>query len=198
MVRINLLPIREILRRRELKQFILMASVALAAVVGVMLVTYLFFSFKQSSLEAEKKGLTVKLQKLKEQNKRIQSLEDEINRLQKQVKTVEQLTKIRDTPAPFMSALAQTIPDEVWVGSITKTGKSFSLDGTGLDNTVVVKFVENLQKIRQGFTAESLWVNPKDPNSVSFFTNVKLVQIVATGGAGGAGTMNFKITGNVR
>jgi len=137
MVRINLLPIRETLRKRELKQFALLAVVIIVAALGLMVLSYTFFSYRVSSLQADQKAQQTKLDKLKEQNKEIEALKNEITRLQKQADTIERLTKIRDTPAPFMAALSLATPDEVWISAISKTGRNFTLDGTGIDNTVV-------------------------------------------------------------
>jgi type IV pilus assembly protein PilN len=198
MVRINLLPIRETLRKRELKQFGLFVIVAFVATLGIMALTYLFFTSRVSSLEDEQRTQQAKLNQLKEKNKEIEVLRNEITRLQKQVDTIERLTKIRDTPAPFLSALSLAIPDEVWIAGISKTGPRFELDGTGVDNTVVVNFVERLQRIREGFTEKQPWVDPNMKDQRSYFTDVKLVQIVATGGGTGLGTMGFKIVGNIR
>ena len=164
-----------------------------------MVCTAVFFSWKISSLEKDKKVHETKLNQLKEKNKEIEELKNRIARLQRQVDTIQRLTKIRDTPAPFMAALALAIPDEVWVNSITKTGRSFALEGVGVDNTVVVNFVQRLQSIKQGFTLKQPWANPAVPTDHTFFTDVKLLQIVAsTAGAGGLGTMSFKIIGNLR
>jgi len=197
MVRINLLPIRETLRKRELKQFALFAVVAFVSTLGIMAATYFYFSYRVSSLEDQQRSQQQKLNQLKEKNKEIEVLRNEITRLQKQVDTIERLTKIRDTPAPFLAALSIAIPDEVWVASISKTGHSFTLDGTGVDNTVVVNFVERLLRIRHGFTDQQPWMDATK-GQVSYFTNVKLVQIVATAGGTGLGTMSFKIVGNIR
>jgi type IV pilus assembly protein PilN len=199
MVRVNLLPIREILRKRELKQFLLLTAVIVASTFGLMVCTAVFFSWKISSLEKDKTVHETKLNQLKQKNKEIEDLKNRIARLQRQVDTIEKLTKIRDTPAPFMAALALAIPDEVWVTGITKTGRSFALDGVGVDNTVVVNFVQRLQSVKQGFTAKQPWANPAVPTDHTFFSDVKLLQIVATtGAAGGLGSMNFKIVGNLR
>jgi hypothetical protein len=151
-------------------------------------------------LEKDKTVHEIKLKQLKEKNKEIEDLKNRIARLQRQVDTIERLTKIRDTPAPFMDAVALAIPDEVWVTAITKTGRSFALDGVGVDNTVVVNFVQRLQSIKQGFTAKQPWANPAVPTDKTFFADVKLLQIVATTGAaaGGLGSMSFKIVGNLR
>lgn len=199
MVRVNLLPIRELLRKRELKQFLLLTAVIVASTFGLMVCTAVFFSWKISTLENDKKVHETKLNQLKEKNKEIEELKNRIARLQRQVDTIQRLTKIRDTPAPFMAALALAIPDEVWLNSITKTGRGFALEGVGVDNTVVVNFVQRLQSIKQGFTLKQPWANPAVPTDHTFFTDVKLLQIVAsTAGAGGLGTMNFKIIGNLR
>ncbi len=201
MVRINLLPIREILRNRELKQFGLFAIAAVVSAFALMLVAYLYLSWSISAYQARQSNLQKELTQLKQKNKEIEDLKSRITRLQKQVDTIERLTKTRDTPAPFMAAVSTAIPDEVWVTTITKSGKNFALDGTGVDNTAVVHFVERLQKVRQGFTAKQPFINPANPNDKSFFSDVNLVQVLAASGTPsgpGLGTMSFKITGSVR
>jgi type IV pilus assembly protein PilN len=198
MVRINLLPIREILRKRELKQFAVLSIGLLASTIALMVMTYLFFSWKQAGLEEERRTQSAKLEGLKKKNAEIEELKTRITRLQKQVDTIQKLTKTRDTPAPFLQAVSLAIPDEVWLMSISKSGKNFALDGVGLDNTVVVNFVQRLQRIKEGFTERNPYLEPNAPAGQSFFSNVKLVQIVsAAGGKGGLGTMSFKIVGNL-
>jgi type IV pilus assembly protein PilN len=198
MVRINLLPIRDLLRKKELKQFALFAGATLLAVVGLMVVTYLYFSMTIGGLQKEQSSLQARLNKLKQDNKEIEDLKNKITSLQKQVDTIEKLTKTRDTPAPFMAALSLATPDEVWLSAISKGGKGFSLDGTGVDNTAVVNFVSRLQKIRQAFTVRQPFINPSDPKDTSFFGEINLVQVVAGSGSGGLGTVSFKIVGSLR
>jgi type IV pilus assembly protein PilN len=204
MVRINLLPIREILKKRELKQFAVYSGTILIAAVAVMVLAYMVFSYKVSGLEKEKTVQQKKLAELKEKNKEIETLKAEITRLQKQVDTIQNLTKIRDTPAPFMAAISRALPDEVWLTSITKSGKSFTLEGLGLDNTVVVKFVENLQALKKGFFDRQFGTGSDKDGNLPFFTDVKLVQVVAAtsgaarGGTPGLSTMNFKVVGQIR
>jgi type IV pilus assembly protein PilN len=198
MVRINLLPIREILRKRELKQFAVLSVIILVSALGLMVFTYLFFTWKVADLENQKRAHQAELDGLKKQNQEIEDLKNRIDRLKRQVDTIQKLTKTRDTPAPFMAALTVAMPEEVWLSSINKTGKGFALDGVGVDNTVVINFVQNLQRIREGFTEKQPWVDPNNPNDKPFFTNVKLVQIVTAGGAGSLAAMNFKIVGSLR
>jgi type IV pilus assembly protein PilN len=199
MVKINLLPIREILRKRELKQFGLLAAIIFAVTIVIMIGAFLIFSFKVSDLEALQKQRQSRLASLKEKNKEIEELRNKITRLQKQVETIKQLTQKRDTPAPFMQALCLAIPDEVWVQSVVKAGKHFTLDGTGVDNTVVVNFVHNLQRIRDNFSEKEPYVSDGPEKNKTFFNDVRLVQIAIAQGAGpGLNTMSFKIVGNLR
>ncbi len=186
MVRINLLPIRDILRKRELKQLGVVAVAVLVAVIGTMAVAYLVLAGQVDSLERHKAAQQKKLETLKKENQQINADKAEIARLEKQLDTVNRLTNVRETPAPLLAALAKAMPDEVWLHSISQAGKGFTIQGEGIDNTVVVNFVQRLQRIR----------GEKD---APFFPEVKLVNIVrqrgAAAGGTGLGTMAFTVQG---
>lgn len=198
MVRINLLPIRDILRKRELKQFGITIAAIVVGALALGAAMYFYFDMQKTRLEADKARHSSELASLKKKNKEIADLKNEITRLQKQVDTIQKLTKVRDTPAPFMAALSFAMPDEVWLKTISKSGKSFSVDGIGVDNTVVVNFVERLQKVRKRFTDQRPWKDPKDPKEEGFFDSVKLVSIVAGTSRTGLGQVNFKVVGKLR
>jgi type IV pilus assembly protein PilN len=198
MVRINLLPIRGILRRRELKQFIIIAAAALASAVLIMVALYLYFDWVTTELQGKQSRLQAKLTELKQKNQRIGELLNEITRLQKQVDTIQKLTKTRDSPAPFLGAVSLATPDEVWITSLTKQGQSFSLDGTGADNRVVVNFVHQLQRVKKGFTKARPFMDKANKDEQSFFSDVKLLQIVAASKPGGLAAVQFKVTGTIR
>jgi len=195
MVRINLLPVREILRKRDLKQFAVAAAAIVLAAVLVMVGTWWWLSSRISDLQAQKAAEQKKLAELQKQNERINRLKAEITTLERQRDTIKQLTQSRDTPAAFMSAVASAVPDEVWLTRIDKSGNSFNLQGQGLDNTVVVKFVENLQKIKKDAVLKRQGAPAGQKPNQPFFSSVKLVQTVRTGG--GPGEIQFGITGTL-
>lgn len=195
MVRINLLPVREILRKRELKQFAIAAAAIMVVAVLGMVGTYWWLSTRISDLQAQKASEQRKLAELQKQNERINKLKAEIATLERQRDTIKQLTQSRDTPAGFMVALASAVPDEVWLTKIDKSGKTFSLQGQGLDNTVVVKFVENLQKVKKDAVLKRQGLPAPQPPNQPFFSSVKLVQTVR--GGSGPGEIQFGITGTL-
>jgi Tfp pilus assembly protein PilN len=198
MVRINLLPIRSILRLRELKQFVILAVAALVSSLALMAAIWFYVDQKIQGLQTELKGKQSELSALKVKTKEIENLKNEIARLEKQVDSIQKLTKTRNTPAPFMSAVSLAVPDEVWINNISKQSQSFSLDGVGADNTVVVNFVNKLQQIRQGFTRKRPYIDKNNPDDKPFFQNIKLLQVVASNKPGGLAAVDFKITGTLR
>jgi type IV pilus assembly protein PilN len=194
MVRINLLPVRETLRKREINYFVIF-TVAVFAFVGIAMAgTYLYLSGQIGSLVSERTRQENRLKLLKKKNQAINKLKREITRLERQVKTINRLTKVRDTPAPFMAAISVAIPDEVWLSAMRKSGKSFVLSGVGADNTVVVNFVNRLQRVREGFTVERWEIDKNNKKEKPFFSRVKLLQTVV----GKGGLVRFKIVGNIR
>jgi len=201
MVKINLLPIRQTLRRKALKKFGLISAGVLAGAILIMVGAWFYMDWVISDLKKREGNLKVQLDKLVAANKEIEKLKEEINRLQKQVETIKDLTKKRDNPARFLSAVSLAIPDEVWVDTISKTGRSFAVSGTGVDDTAVVKFVQQLQDLRKDFTKQDRWRKKDDPKDEPFFTDVKLLQSVSAtsgGGTTGLGVKQFKIVGNLK
>ncbi|MFC1833157.1 PilN domain-containing protein [Thermodesulfobacteriota bacterium] len=198
MVRINLLPIRDTLRKRELKNFGIVAAVMVAVAIAIVLGLWWYLSMQIEKLGEAKRVQEQSLTKLKKENEEIAKLNEEIKRLQRQVDTIKKLTSVRDTPAPFMKAVSMSIPPEVWITSLTKSGSSFTIDGVGVDNTVVVNFVQNLQAIRKDFSVKRPKVDPTVKTDTPFFGRVKLTQVVRSAGRGGLGSMKFRIVGSIR
>jgi type IV pilus assembly protein PilN len=193
MVRINLLPVRETLRKRELKYFIIFTATVLVLVASGIGLSYIYLTDQIADRRAERKSHTVKLNNLKKKNQSINKLKTEITRLERQVKTINKLTKVRDTPAPFMAAVSVAIPDEVWLKTIQKSGRNFSVSGEGVDNTVIVQFVRNLQSVRKKFTRDKWKLTSEYKKEGPFFRSVRLVNTSLSKGG-----VKFKIVGSLR
>ncbi len=197
MVRINLIPIRSILRKRELKEFGVMTGAILAVAVVIAAGVYFLVSTKVGNLQRELAAEQARLTDLRNKNKEINTLSQQLARLKSQVTTIEKLTKERVSPVRFMEALSHALPDEVWINTLTNKKKNFELTGTGIDDTAIVKFVRDLQRVRKDFTQNRLFVynEGKEP---TFFANVKLLQTVQSKGKKGLGAKDFKIVGSIR
>ncbi len=194
MVRINLLPIRSLLRKRELKQFYVIAGVIMAAAFVVMGMVYVYYDSYITKLQEEKAGKNKELADLKQKNKEIADLKAKVESLNQQVKSVRDLTKKRISPAPFMQAVSLAIPADVWLNKIAKTDTGFQLAGSGVDNTVVVDFVQRLQRLKRKQVEPGA---AKDEQDKEFFSKVELKRVTRAAGRGGLDEIQFEISGVV-
>jgi len=112
---------------------------------------------------------------------------------------------VESNPDRFMRSYYLTCPFHESVAFSRMVDHAFLSDDSAVQrtvfdsgHTVVVNFVERLQKVRKGFTEQRPWIDPKNPKEESFFSDVKLVSVVAGSARAGLGTVNFKIVGSLR
>lgn len=189
MIRINLLPIREILRKKDLKQFIKDSILGAGMTIVLMIAAYFYydmdFQYLQSQVGSEKK----KREELAEKNKQLIPLKNEELRLKRQVEESRRLVERKESIALLLEAVSTTIPDEVWLDQLEKhQNQEFFFRGKAKDNKSVMKFVEDLKSIKL-----------KNEESV-LFGDVKLRELSAVQGPqeGGEQTMMFTIAGSMK
>lgn len=201
MVRINLLPIREILRKRYLKKFIVFSCAAFAVIVGIMALWYYAMTLKLSRLAEQRTALGKEQAALAEKNKAIDALVAKEGQLKRRLEEFRRLIEDRDSVAHLMSAISQSIPEDVWLDSFEKTRNSeFALIGRGLDNNSIMAFVDKLQTLKRNFSQVGGTQNSPKKDEETFFAEVKLDKLGAAADAKdeGKGTANFKIVGRIR
>jgi type IV pilus assembly protein PilN len=201
MVRINLLPIREILRKRYLKRFILLSCAALAVTVGIMALWYFAESMKLSHLAERRASLDKKQASLAEHNKAIDILVAKEAQLKKRLEEFRRLIEDRDSVARLMAAVSQSIPDDLWLDSLEKSkNREFALIGRGLDNNSIITFVDRLQTLKGNFSETNTYQDASRKDEPAFFAEVKLDKLGSATETkeDGRGTVNFKIVGRIR
>lgn len=201
MVRINLLPIREILRKRDLKRFMLLSCASLAIVLALMVVWFLVANRKQTALAENRTRLQAKVEELTEQTKGLQQIAAEERKENAQVEEIRKIIQNRDSVALFMEAISKTIPDDIWLEFMEKDqNRRFVLTGKCFDNNSVMSFVEKLQKVSRDINARVLLTETTSQKSVPLFADVKWEGIEAAKGSSdsGKGTIDFKVSGRFR
>src|SRR5512145_510192 len=110
MIRINLLPVREIKaevsRRRELTLGALCLSLTLVTIAAVYLVQY----GRVSALENELEGLRGELAKLNVQAKGVADLEAKIREVKSKHQVIEDIDKKKAGPVRVMQSLSAATP----------------------------------------------------------------------------------------
>jgi len=143
MVLINLLPHREEKRRQRKQAFF--ATMMLAALVGVLLVM-LWFGLEQQRLstqQARNAFLNEEITKLDAQIKDVASLKTEIEALKARQKAVEDLQTDRNMPVHLLTELVKQTPDGMFLSKIRQEGDFVMVNGVAQTNERVSEFLRN-------------------------------------------------------
>lgn len=145
MAKINLLPWREAYRQEKKREFLgIVGGIGLAAAFGA----YIWVSSVQSAIE--------------NQNARNQLLNQEISKLDAQVKEISEIKKVRDdllarikvitdlegtrpVIVRYFDELARSIPDGVWISSAERKGNVVTIEGVAESYNRIASFLRNLE-----------------------------------------------------
>lgn len=185
MILINLLPHREIARKRRKELF--NVSLGLSVFVGGLIagLIFLWFQSQISSQQDQNQLLQSEISKFDLQIKEIAGLEGEIAALLARQKAVEDLQADRNMPVYLLTELVQQLPDGVYVSSLRQEGQNVALQGVAQSNERVSELLRNLANNSPWFSrpelveivAGSVNLTPRDVRRVSNFQiRVKLVR----------------------
>lgn len=146
MIRINLLPHRELKRQARRRQFGVLAVVVAAIGLGVVGMVGLFIGQQISSQQAVNAFIKKANQKLDDDIKEIAKLEDEIRGLKARQKAVQDLQGDRNIPVHVLDELVKITPDGIYLRTIKQTGNLVTLNGYAANNAKVADYVRNLTR----------------------------------------------------
>jgi len=147
MIRINLLPVRQVQKREQGRQF-------LVVMVGMFIITAIANGYWYVWMDGKREAAQ---RRLDDTNARIAQLEKvigEVTNLQRRKKEVEEklavlekLTKQRAGPVKMLDALATAIPKKVWLTSFEEKGGSAIMMGSADSYDDVSEFIRGLNNI---------------------------------------------------
>ena len=185
MILINLLPHREIARKRRKELF--NVSLGLSVFVGGLLagLVFLWLESQISTQQAQNQLLQSEISKFDLQIKEIAGLEGEIAALLARQQAVENLQSDRNMPVYLLTELVHQLPDGVYINSLRQEGQNVALQGVAQSNERVSELLRNLANNSPWFArpelveivAGSVNLTPRDVRRVSNFQiRVKLVR----------------------
>lgn len=185
MILINLLPHRELARKRRKEQFTL--GLGLSLLVGVLLAVLVFTWFQAQISDQQDKNqmLKTEITKFDAQIKNIAGLEAEIAALLARQQAVENLQADRNMPVHLLTELVQQLPEGVYVTSMQQNGQNVALQGVAQSNERVSELLRNLANNSPWFKGPELIeivagtanLSPRDVRRVANFQiRVKLIR----------------------
>jgi len=182
---INLLPHREIARKRRRDLF--NVSLGISALVGGVIAGIIFLWFQTAISEQQDTNvvLDTEIKKLEGQIKDIAGLEAEIAALRARQQAVEDLQSDRNLPVHLLTELVNQLPDGVFISKMVQADQLVTINGTAQSNERVSELLRNLANNTPWFSkpdlveivAGTVALSTKEQKRVSNFTiRVKLVR----------------------
>lgn len=169
MIRINLLPHREMRRRRQQQHFFVMLGVVLAVGAATWFVIHTYLADRLSEQNARNAYLQEEIVKLDKQIEEIKKLKEQTAALLARKKVVETLQANRSEVVHLLDQLVRQLPDGIYLKAIKQTGSRVTINGYTQSQARVSTLMRNLE-------------------SSEYMQNASLVEIRAVGV--GAARMN--------
>jgi type IV pilus assembly protein PilN len=147
MIRINLLPLREIEAQLGRRQELMIGGACLAATLLGLGALYLYQSRELSRLEGELARVQSEIAKLDAQVKEVSALEKTVKELREKHGIIRELEKSRTGPVKVMDGLAAAAPPRLWLTEFKEAGGTATLNGLALDNSSVADFLQALSRL---------------------------------------------------
>ncbi len=156
MILINLLPHREVARKRRKDLF--NVSLGASALLGGVIAGTIFLWYQAAITQQQGSNLVLEteIKKLEGQIKDIAGLEAEIAALRARQQAVEDLQSDRNLPVHLMTELVNQLPDGVYINRMVQQDQQVSLAGIAQSNERVSELLRNLANNTPWFTKPEL------------------------------------------
>jgi type IV pilus assembly protein PilN len=155
MIRINLLPVRELKRQAQLRQQLCVFGTILAVVASGVGIVWMLDMHAISRLEDTKAGLQAELERLKPIVEEVNTLERRENMLNTRIDTIQRLRSNQRGPVRVLDELSRNLPEQAWLETIDENAGVYKVAGYALTNFAVADLLRNLQRSKE-FTAVDL------------------------------------------
>lgn len=177
MIRINLLPYREVRRRAALKRDGIGAAVFLIIVGGLLTAGYFHLQRVEERHQARVDYMETALAQIKDKLAEVNQLEEKRDELIRKLKKIKELQSGRGLPVRILQTLGQAVPEDVSLGSMQQNPKGLQLEGEARSNSAVSSFMRRLE-------ASDLFQDPD-------------LQVIQNKGGGDEGVKSFSLAVNL-
>ena len=144
MILINLLPHRELARKKRKESFQVMMFAAALAGLAIAGGIYLYFQYRIDQQEQRNNLLTSEIKILDGKIADVAKLDAEIESLKARQKSVEDLQSDRNLPVHLLNELVLQLPDGVYVESLKQQEQSVQIQGIAQSNERVSELLNSL------------------------------------------------------
>jgi len=149
MIRINLLPVKEIKAEVSRRRDLIIGGLTLGLTALIFIGAYLYQTYRLSSLGNELTGLRKEIEALNVKVKEIGDLQNKIKDFSSKHKVIDDLNQKKAGPVKVMESLSAATPPTLWLTEFKETKGNSEIRGLALDNQTVADFLNTLAKSGQ-------------------------------------------------
>lgn len=156
MIAINLLPHRELARKRRKEQFVTHMVLAVLVGLGVSVAVYTLFNMRIGAQQARNEFIRAEIRQLDEQIKDITTLQQELAGLKARQAAVEGLQADRNLPVYLLDEMVSQLPEGVYLRNLKQEGMVVTLTGIAQSQERVSELLRNLASRSEWLTQPQL------------------------------------------
>jgi type IV pilus assembly protein PilN len=145
MIRINLLPHREIRRKQQQKQFFIALGVVAAVGIAVWFAVHTVLNQQYADQQDRNKLLSDEIVKLDKQIEEINKVKEQTAALLARKKVVETLQANRSEVVHLLDQLVRQLPDGVYLKGVKQVGQKVTITGYTQSQARVSTLMRNLE-----------------------------------------------------
>jgi type IV pilus assembly protein PilN len=145
MIRVNLLPHRELRRRRQQKQFFVMLGVVVAIGAGLWFMVHSTLKSQHEDQMSRNAYLQAEIAKLDKEIEDIRKLQEMTAALLARKKVVETLQSNRSEVVQLLDELPRQLPDGIYLRAIKQQGRRVTINGYTQSQARVSTLMRNLE-----------------------------------------------------
>jgi type IV pilus assembly protein PilN len=115
---------------------------------GGMGFAWWYLSSTVSALTQQTVTLNQELTALKATVKEVENFEKDKKTFEEKIGIIQQLRKNQSGPVHLLEEISKSLPDRVWLVSMSEQGGKIDLDGKAVTNAEIVDFINNLKASR--------------------------------------------------
>jgi type IV pilus assembly protein PilN len=147
MIKINLLPVRQVKKREAGKQILVLYAVLL---LGALLGNWFWWSSRddaKAELANKVRATDAKIKELEKIIGEVNNINNRKKELEEKLAVLNELRKGRSGPVRILDALAEATPKKVWLREFDEKGGQVKLSGTAFSHEDVAELMRGLQSV---------------------------------------------------
>ncbi len=145
MIRINLLPHREVRRKARQQQFGILAAITAVIALAIVGLLWTLFNAQVDNQKERNKFMTEEIAKLDKQIEEIKRIREETASLLSKKQVVESLQLNRSEPVQLLDQMLRQLPEGLYLKSIKQAGNKVNVTGFTQSQARVSAFMRNIE-----------------------------------------------------